>query len=42
VLERVLQEELEFRAGYTIEYCALTMVELHAQMQQAAIDNPYP
>jgi pyrroloquinoline quinone (PQQ) biosynthesis protein C len=42
VLERVLQEKLEFRAGYTIEYCALTMVELHAQMEQAAIDNPYP
>ena len=42
VLERVLQEEIEFRAGYTIEYCALTMIELHAQMNQAAIDNPYP
>ena len=42
VLERVLQENIEFRAGYTIEYCALTMIELHAQMQQAAMDNPYP
>jgi pyrroloquinoline quinone (PQQ) biosynthesis protein C len=42
VLERVLQDKLEFRAGYTIEYCALTMVELYAQMEQAAIDNPYP
>jgi pyrroloquinoline quinone (PQQ) biosynthesis protein C len=42
VLERVLQEKIEFRAGYTIEYCALTMIELHAQMKQAAIDNPYP
>jgi hypothetical protein len=42
VLERVLQDQVEFRAGYTIEYCALTMIELHAQMQQAAMDNPYP
>jgi pyrroloquinoline quinone (PQQ) biosynthesis protein C len=42
VLERVLQDGVEFRAGYTIEYCALTMVELHAQMKQAAMDNPYP
>jgi hypothetical protein len=42
VLERALQEGVEFRAGYTMEYCALTMVELHAQMKQAAIDNPYP
>jgi pyrroloquinoline quinone (PQQ) biosynthesis protein C len=42
VLERALQEGVEFRAGYTMEYCALTMVELHAQMKQAAIDKPYP
>jgi pyrroloquinoline quinone (PQQ) biosynthesis protein C len=42
VLERVLQDGVEFRLGYTMEYCALTMVELHAQMKQAAMDNPYP
>jgi pyrroloquinoline quinone (PQQ) biosynthesis protein C len=42
VLERVLQDKIEFRAGYTIEYCALTMIDLHLQMQQAAMDNPYP
>ena len=42
VLERVLQHEIEFRAGYSIEYCALTMIELHAQMNQAAMDNPHP
>ena len=42
VLERVLQDKIEFRAGYTIEYCALTMIDLHAQMKQAAMDNPYP
>jgi pyrroloquinoline quinone (PQQ) biosynthesis protein C len=42
VLGRVLRHEVEFRAGYSIEYCALTMIELHAQMNQAAMDNPYP
>jgi pyrroloquinoline quinone (PQQ) biosynthesis protein C len=42
VLTRALQEGVEFRAGYTLEYCALTMVELQAQMKQAAIDQPYP
>jgi hypothetical protein len=36
-----LQESVEFRAGYSMEYCALTMVDLHAQMKQAALDNPY-
>jgi len=42
VLQRVLQHEVEFRAGYSMEYCGLTMIELHAQMNQAAMDNPYP
>lgn len=41
VLTRALQESVEFRAGYSMEYCALTMVDLHAQMKQAALDNPY-
>lgn len=41
VLTRALQESIEFRAGYSMEYCALTMVDLHAQMKQAALDNPY-
>jgi pyrroloquinoline quinone (PQQ) biosynthesis protein C len=41
VLTRALQENVEFRAGYSIEYCALTMVDLHAQMKQAALDHPY-
>ena len=30
VLTRALQESVEFRAGYSMEYCALTMVDLHA------------
>jgi hypothetical protein len=25
-----------------MEYCALTMIDLHAQMKQAALDHPYP
>jgi hypothetical protein len=41
VLTRALQESVEFRTGYSMEYCALTMVDLHAQMKQAALDNPY-
>ena len=41
VLTRALQDGVEFRAGYSMEYCALTMVDLHAQMKQAAMDNPY-
>ncbi len=41
VLQRALQEGVELHAGYSMEYCALTMVDLHAQMKQAAIDNPY-
>jgi hypothetical protein len=42
VLTRALQESIEFRAGYSIEYCALTMIDLQAQMKQAAMDHPYP
>jgi pyrroloquinoline quinone (PQQ) biosynthesis protein C len=42
VLTRALQESVEFRAGYSMEYCALTMVDLHAQMKPAALDHPYP
>ena len=42
VLQRALQDGVEFRAGYSMEYCALTMVDLHAQMKQAAMENPYP
>jgi hypothetical protein len=41
VLTRALQDGVEYRAGYTMEYCALTMVDLHAQMKQAALDTPY-
>ena len=42
VLTRALQDGVESRTGYSIEYCALTMIDLHAQMKQAALDHPYP
>jgi pyrroloquinoline quinone (PQQ) biosynthesis protein C len=43
ILQRVLEEgRVEFRAGYSLEYCALTMVDLQAQMKRAAIEHPYP
>ena len=43
ILQRVLEEgRVEFRAGYSLEYCALTMVNLQAQMKRAAMENPYP
>ncbi len=43
VLQRALESgKVEFRAGYSMEYCALAMVDLQAQMKQAALDHPYP
>jgi pyrroloquinoline quinone (PQQ) biosynthesis protein C len=43
VLQRVLEDgKIEFRAGCSMEYCALTMIDLHAQMKRAAMDKPYP
>ncbi len=43
ILERVLQDgNVDFRAGYSMEYCALAMIDLHAQMKRAAMENPYP
>ena len=43
ILQRVLEDgRVEFRAGYSMEYCALAMVDLHAQMKRAAMENPYP
>ncbi len=43
VLQRCLEDgKAESRAGYSMEYCALTMVDLHVQMKRAAIETPYP
>ena len=43
VLQRCLEDgRTESRAGYSMEYCALTMIDLHAQMKRAATENPYP
>jgi pyrroloquinoline quinone (PQQ) biosynthesis protein C len=43
VLERCLEDgKAESRAGYSMEYCALTTIDLQAQMKRAALENPYP
>jgi len=43
VLQRALESgHVEFKAGYSLEYCACAMVDLHAQMKRAAMENPYP
>lgn len=43
ILQRCLEDgRVESRAGYSMEYCALTMIDLHAQMKRAAMENPYP
>lgn len=43
VLQRALESgHVELRTGYSLEYCARAMVDLHAQMKRAAIEKPYP
>ncbi len=43
VLQQALESgHVEFRTGYSLEYCARAMVDLHAQMKRAAMENPYP
>lgn len=40
VLQRLLEDgAAEERTGYGIEYCAMTSVDLHAQMLRAALDH---
>jgi pyrroloquinoline quinone (PQQ) biosynthesis protein C len=42
VLQRALETgAVECRTGYSLEYCAVTVVDLQAQMERAAIENPY-
>jgi hypothetical protein len=38
VLERLLEEGAETRPGYSLEYCAMTSVDLYG-MFQAAMQN---
>jgi hypothetical protein len=37
VLERLLEDGAEVRPGYTLEYCALTSMDLHGVILQAAL-----
>jgi pyrroloquinoline quinone (PQQ) biosynthesis protein C len=39
VLERLLEEGAETRPGYSLEYCAMTSVDLYGAMFQAALQN---
>ena len=43
VFQRCLEDgRTESRTGDSLESCALTMIELQAQMKRAAMENPYP
>lgn len=37
VLQRLLEEGSEVRPGYTLEYCALTSMDLHGAILQATL-----
>jgi hypothetical protein len=40
VLQRLLQDGMaQTRPGYTLEYCALTAVDLHGAILQAALNE---
>lgn len=39
VLQRLLEDGAEVRPGYTLEYCALTSMDLHGAILQAAIQE---
>src|SRR5262249_4757703 len=38
VLQRLLEEGAEVRAGYTLEYCALTSIDLHGAILEASLN----
>jgi hypothetical protein len=38
VLQRLLEDGAEVRPGYTLEYCALTAIDLHGVVLQAALN----
>jgi pyrroloquinoline quinone (PQQ) biosynthesis protein C len=43
ILQRILEQGLTaMKLGYTIEYCARTMVDLQSLMENHALENPYP
>jgi len=43
ILQRILEQgKTATKLGYDPKYCAYTMVDLHALMEQHALENPYP
>lgn len=43
ILQRIIEQGKTARKlGYDPKYCAFTMVDLHALMEQHALENPYP
>jgi pyrroloquinoline quinone (PQQ) biosynthesis protein C len=43
ILQRILEQgKTTKKLGYDPKYCAFTMVDLQAIMEQHALDNPYP
>ena len=38
VLERLLEDGAELRPGYSLEYCAMTSVDLYGATFQAALE----
>jgi hypothetical protein len=38
VLQRLLEDGAEVRPGYTLEYCALSAIDLHGVVLQAALN----
>jgi pyrroloquinoline quinone (PQQ) biosynthesis protein C len=39
VLQRLLEEGAEVRSGYTLEYCALTSIDLHGAILEASLNE---
>jgi pyrroloquinoline quinone (PQQ) biosynthesis protein C len=39
VLQRLLEEGAEVRPGYTLEYCALTSIDLHGAILEASLNE---
>jgi hypothetical protein len=43
ILQRIIEQgKTAKKLGYDPKYCAFTMVDLHALMEQHAMENPYP
>jgi hypothetical protein len=38
VLQRLLEDGAEVRPGYTLEYCALSSIDLHGMILDAALN----